>query len=133
MDGNTELLKMIALFGALPGMVFYGLSKVIPMILRSRTDGAQANADTAEANARGGMLEWLQARLAKVEEAQISLNKQLDDERSLRRTAEDMVARLTRRVLTLEQFIRGWGGTPPPDDPMTGRLPDPMPPNNKTQ
>lgn len=113
---DTELLiKLIGWGGALPAILIFVASKLFPIWLRGRSDAANVAADVAEAGARVGMLEQLQARLAKVEENQAVLNDLYDKERELRRAAEDKVATLTRRVGALERQIKSLGATPEQD------------------
>lgn len=105
---QPEIIKLIAYCGALPTIILLGASKLLPLLTSSR-------ADVAEAGARVGMLDQLQARMANLETQTTLLQTALDTERGLRRAAEDSVARLTRRVGTLESYIKTQGGVPPLD------------------
>ena len=105
---NLDVTHLVGWFGVLPAVLLIGLSKILPMLTGARSD-------VAESNARVGMLDQLQARLAKLESQTNDLQNALDTERAARRGAEDKVSKLSRRVADLEGQIRGLGGTPLPN------------------
>jgi hypothetical protein len=105
---NLDVTHLVGWFGVLPAVLLVGLSKILPMLTGARSD-------IAESGARVGMLDQLQARLARVEDQQKATQNDLDAERTARRAAEDKVSKLYRRVTDLEAQIRGLGGTPLPN------------------
>lgn len=110
MDG--AFLELVGKYGILTTIGLFVASKTVTALFRDRTAIADANAQTASINARIDIIEMLSKRVTWLEEAQLRADAALEEERTKRVEAEDLVDRLTRRVSALEAQIRGLGHVP---------------------